>query len=202
MMKRFLLLLGVILLVACSGGHGVRVRCYEATFMLVPVAEDAIRVQFVPDDAAPPEELVFTEKVPMPKYRVKKEKGNLILSTAKMSAIYDPRSGAIVFKDADGNDLLSQHLCRLTETEVQGSRAYEAEVAFDSSEGEHLFGTGQFQDGYLDIRGLTRRLTQVNTQISVPMILSSRGYGLLWHNYGLIPSSFSYQISTCKHFTI
>ena len=54
-----------------------------------------------------------------------------------------------------------------------------------SPEGEALFGTGQFQDGYLDIRGLTRRLTQVNSQISLPMILSNRGYGLLWHNYGL-----------------
>lgn len=50
---------------------------------------------------------------------------------------------------------------------------------------EYIYGTGQFQDGYLNIRGLTRRLTQVNTQISIPFILSSKGYGLLWNNYGL-----------------
>jgi alpha-D-xyloside xylohydrolase len=32
---------------------------------------------------------------------------------------------------------------------------------------------------------LPRRLTQVNTQISLPFLLSSKGYGLLWHNDGM-----------------
>ena len=68
---------------------------------------------------------------------------------------------------------------------MQGEPAWAVRARFDSPAGEHLYGTGQFQDGYLDVRGLTRRLTQVNTQISLPMILSSRGWGLLWHNYGL-----------------
>jgi len=62
----------------------------------------------------------------------------------------------------------------------------EATLAFTSPSDESLFGLGQFQDGYSDVRGLTRRLTQVNTQISLPMILSSKGYGLLWNNYGLV----------------
>ena len=54
-----------------------------------------------------------------------------------------------------------------------------------SPEDECLFGLGQFQDGETNLRGLSRRLTQVNTQISVPMMLSSKGWGLLWNNYGL-----------------
>ena len=60
-----------------------------------------------------------------------------------------------------------------------------ATLAFDSPEDEQLFGLGQFQDGYSEVRGLSRRLTQVNTQISMPMILSSKGYGVLWNNYGM-----------------
>ena len=36
------------------------------------------------------------------------------------------------------------------------------------------------------MRGLSRRLTQVNTQISIPMLISSKGYGILWNNYGLV----------------
>ena len=62
----------------------------------------------------------------------------------------------------------------------------EATLAFDSPKDEFLFGLGQFQDGYSNVRGLTRRLTQVNTQISLPMLLSSKGYGILWNNYGLV----------------
>ena len=60
-----------------------------------------------------------------------------------------------------------------------------ATLAFASPADEYLFGLGQFQDGYANVRGLSRRLTQVNTQISIPMLLSSKGYGVLWNNYGL-----------------
>ena len=62
----------------------------------------------------------------------------------------------------------------------------EATLAFLSDKDEHLYGLGQFQDGYSNLRGLSRRLTQVNTQISIPMLLSSKGYGVLWNNYGLV----------------
>lgn len=60
-----------------------------------------------------------------------------------------------------------------------------ATLTFRSPKDEHLYGLGQFQDGYSDVRGLSRRLTQVNTQISLPMMISSKGYGILWNNYGL-----------------
>ena len=60
-----------------------------------------------------------------------------------------------------------------------------ATLSFDSPKDECLFGLGQFQDGYSNVRGLSRRLTQVNTQISIPMLISSKGYGVLWNNYGL-----------------
>ena len=60
-----------------------------------------------------------------------------------------------------------------------------ATLRFHSPKDECLYGLGQFQDGFSNIRGLSRRLTQVNTQISIPMLLSSKGYGLLWNNYGL-----------------
>jgi len=62
----------------------------------------------------------------------------------------------------------------------------DATLTVASPEDECLYGLGQFQDGYTNVRGLTRRLTQVNTQISIPMLLSSKGYGVLWNNYGLV----------------
>ena len=61
----------------------------------------------------------------------------------------------------------------------------EATLTFLSPKDEYLFGLGQFQDGYSNVRGLSRRLTQVNTQISIPMLISSKGYGILWNNYGM-----------------
>ena len=59
------------------------------------------------------------------------------------------------------------------------------EQSFESPTDEQIFGLGQFQDGNFNIKGITRRLTQVNCQIAIPFIYSSKGYGLLWHQYGL-----------------
>lgn len=74
----------------------------------------------------------------------------------------------------------------------------EATLTFLSPKDEYLFGLGQFQDGYSNVRGLSRRLTQVNTQISIPMLISSKGYGILWNNYGLTefnPCSLSVKLT-------
>lgn len=73
----------------------------------------------------------------------------------------------------------------MEQSTIQGEPTYLVEQQFISPVDEYLYGTGQFQDGYLNVRGLTRRLTQVNTQIAIPFILSNKGYGLLWSNYGL-----------------
>lgn len=55
-------------------------------------------------------------------------------------------------------------------------------VAFRAYEGERLYGLGQQQHGRLDLRGSVIDLIQVDTHVVVPFLLSSRGYGFLWHN--------------------
>lgn len=47
---------------------------------------------------------------------------------------------------------------------------------------ERLFGMGQYQDGVFDLKGSILELAQRNSQITVPFVVSSRGYGLLWNN--------------------
>ncbi len=172
------------MLAGCRPGV-VRIETPQGTLCLQPVAEDAIRVQMTPEGAPALSELIFTEKVKAPKYTVERSGGDVIVRTAQMCAEWNADAQALSFLDADGNLLLRECGHSVAPSEVQGEPAWAVSARFDSPEGEHLYGTGQFQDGYLDIRGLTRRLTQVNTQIALPMILSSRGWGLLWHNYGL-----------------
>ena len=89
----------------------------------------------------------------------------------------DPTTQAVTIKNREGQTLFHATRHEL----LRGG----ATLAFDSPKDECLFGLGQFQDGYSNVRGLSRRLTQVNTQISLPMLLSSKGYGILWNNYGM-----------------
>lgn len=86
----------------------------------------------------------------------------------------DRKSGACLFESAD-----------ISLTRGDGDAAV-ASLKWKNQPYEHLYGLGQFQDGYVDVKGLSRRLTQVNTQISIPMVISDCGYGVLWNNYGLV----------------
>ena len=65
---------------------------------------------------------------------------------------------------------------------VIGGSEYALCVKFESNDGEKLFGMGQYQQPYLDLKGCTLELAQRNSQISVPFAVSSLGYGFLWNN--------------------
>jgi alpha-D-xyloside xylohydrolase len=56
------------------------------------------------------------------------------------------------------------------------------EQCFAAYEGERLFGLGQHRHGRLDQKGLVVDLVQRNAEVSIPFIVSNRGYGLLWDN--------------------
>ncbi len=65
---------------------------------------------------------------------------------------------------------------------VIGGSEYQLTVRFDANEGEKLYGMGQYQQPYLDLKGTMLELAQRNSQNSVPFLISSLGYGFLWNN--------------------
>ena len=65
---------------------------------------------------------------------------------------------------------------------IIGGGEYELTVRFDANEGEKIYGMGQYQQPYLNLKGTMLELAQRNSQICVPFMISSLGYGLLWNN--------------------
>lgn len=159
----------------------------QGLLSLIPLNQNAVRVQFSQPGSAPMEELIYTEKLPVPEYEVTEDKQSLVLSLDGISVEFDKGTEVLTFKDANKRIILQEKVGGrfMKVSSVQNEPTYQVEQRFVSPKDEYIYGTGQFQDGYLNIRGLTRRLAQVNTQISIPFILSSKGYGLLWNNYGL-----------------
>lgn len=64
----------------------------------------------------------------------------------------------------------------------QSTDNYRLTVRFEPNDGEKLYGMGQYQQPYLELKGCTLELAHRNSQASVPFVMSSRGYGFLWNN--------------------
>ena len=173
----------------------------NGTLYVTPMADDAIRVQYIPEGIELPqlENLIYTEKQENRACHYS-QSGNKITVSAHgdgLRAVVNTRTGQIRFLDSKGKVILSEDVRSIQAGKTGDLNSLSVSQSFKTAPDEFLFGTGQFQDGYLNIRGLTRRLTQVNTQISIPMIISNKGYGILWNNYGLTdynPSDFTVEL--------
>ncbi len=68
---------------------------------------------------------------------------------------------------------------------------YSLSVRFESCPEEKLYGMGQYQQKFLNIKGAQLELAHRNSQASVPFLLSSLGYGFLWNNPGIGQVNFN-----------
>ena len=62
-----------------------------------------------------------------------------------------------------------------------GNGFYRLEQRFRAYAGERVFGLGQHQHGRLDQKGMVIDLVQRNAEVTIPFLVSSRGYGFLWN---------------------
>ncbi|ADZ84377.1 glycoside hydrolase family 31 protein [Cellulosilyticum lentocellum] len=65
---------------------------------------------------------------------------------------------------------------------IAGSSDYTLMARFEAFDDEKIFGMGQYQERQLNKKGALLELAHRNSQASVPFMISSRGYGLLWNN--------------------
>jgi alpha-D-xyloside xylohydrolase len=63
-----------------------------------------------------------------------------------------------------------------------GNGYHRLEQRFRGYDGERLYGLGQHGHGMLDQKGAVIDLVQRNGEVTIPYLLSSRGYGLLWNS--------------------
>lgn len=68
---------------------------------------------------------------------------------------------------------------------------YRLITRFESDPNEKIFGMGQYQEPFLDLKNCTIELAQRNSQSTVPFYLSSKGYGFLWNNPAIGHVNFS-----------
>jgi alpha-D-xyloside xylohydrolase len=69
---------------------------------------------------------------------------------------------------------------------VVDRQAYHTKLEFEWAEGEALYGLGSHEEGMLNLRGQRQYLYQENMKATVPVLVSTRGYGILLDSYSLM----------------
>jgi alpha-D-xyloside xylohydrolase len=91
---------------------------------------------------------------------------------------YYNQKNEVLLKEAYDHDVT----CFARQYKSRGSDRFEIKLTFDAERNEHLYGMGQYQNDCLDLKGSVLDLAQKNKQISIPFLLSSKGYGFIWNN--------------------
>ncbi|MDH6303426.1 alpha-D-xyloside xylohydrolase [Parabacteroides sp. PF5-5] len=199
-MKQFFLSTLAVFLLLCSCQQS-----YQKTTngLIAPIQNGeakAIKLEVISDDvihvlASPTGEFVeevnmikTTQPLPTPSFNINQNGDTLILSTANIQACLSQRTGEVWFTDKNGNMILREKQGGGKEfqaMEIEGVKGYTLRQIFEGSEDEGLYGLGQHQSDEFNYKGKNEELFQYNTKVSVPFIMSTKGYGILWHNYSL-----------------
>src|SRR5258708_38983858 len=155
-------------------------------FLKVQVCSDSIiHVLYSPTSSFQehPNYVVIKTAWDTPRWSVEEGKDDITVSTARLKVSVTRIDGAITYKELDGKSLLQEANRWLTPVKVNGEDTYRAE-SFVNVYGSHegFYGLGQHQAGVWNYRGESVDISQDNTNIAIPFLVSNKGYGIYWNN--------------------
>ena len=152
----------------------------------VQVCSDSIiRIRYsatsdIPDE---PDYVVIRKDWPATQWSSEETNDAVTLKTGALKITVSRKDGGIAYYDLVGKELFNEATRKLTPVKINGENTYRPEsfVAIYGSP-EALYGLGQHQAGVWNYRGESVDISQENSNISVPMLVSTKGYGIFWNN--------------------
>ena len=190
-----------------TNGNNVTIRPDggQAKVVCLEVINDRIiRVRATSESSLPekPASLMIVPQTAPQKgsFTVSEEGETVVVKAKEVKAVVQKATGAVTFFDADGRQLLQEakdgkQFWPFTVSERElgikgGVQPTEAQkhgltwqMKFDSPDDEAFYGLGQHQSEEFNMKGKNEDLFQYNTKVSIPFVLSNKGYGLLWDSY-------------------
>lgn len=202
--------------------HGRLIYHYDAEELWIePWGKNAVRVratknaQMPLDDWAllPKSENDLEEGEKEIRIRVTEAGGELINGKLK---VFLTQGGKITIQNQNGKVLLEEYWrnrrdvtdpkCSAIEVEAREFRPnvggdYHLTMRLESQDkNEKIYGMGQYQQPYLNVKGSDLELAHRNSQASVPFAVSSLGYGILWNNPGIGRAVFGTNIMSFESY--
>jgi alpha-D-xyloside xylohydrolase len=184
---------------------GVKFQMSNGLMEVHILTADVVRVRYTILNAlGPKQSLVVVSAAPSkPAFTVREQGGEILIITDKLMMSVDRSTGGIAYSDLQGRVILAEDGRAgktMVPAEVVGLATYTCGTRFLSPADEGLFGVGchPLDSGSIDYKGRKQDLLIKYMTGAIPVLLSSRGYGLLWDNYsasvfdGTLPGAYSY----------
>ena len=186
------------------------VRHQGETLRIEPWGKDSLRIRATMYPRFSGENWALSEKVTsLPADISVSEDGSTAeIRNGRISIVVNAQSVMKVLKD--GRVIFQEYFRNYEGTLVNESRClkyinreytpyvggdYRIVQKFDSDPHEKIFGMGQYQQANTDLKGCILDLEQRNSQVSVPFMISSKGYGLLLNTPAVGRVSFGMNIT-------
>ena len=165
---------------------GVQLQTSSGTLRVRVVGSALVRVSFAKNLSSLPKSspaIVPFEGNRTP-WRLNETANLAILETSKLRVEIDKHTARVRFLDKSGREVLAERQDGRTieAAMVDGHAEQHVAQMWTANPDESLFGLGQQQLGTVDIKGYDLDLWQRNTNVVVPLLVSSRGYGIFWDN--------------------
>lgn len=162
--------------------QGFSVLTPQGRLAVQAYSNSIIRVRCIPIRAKQAASLAVVGGPTRTNTSVRTEGHAIILRTNQIAAHVDPNSGNVWFSDLHNHALLKE-TSRVVRPDLPlKADSYRLQQSFALSPNEGIYGLGQHFTGRLNNFGQVIRLQQKNMDVAVPMMLSNRGYGILWDN--------------------
>src|SRR5712691_8509726 len=164
---------------------GVLLTMGTGTLKVQVCSDSVIRVLYSPTAtfSKRADYVVTKESWPAAQWAMQSTDDAVTLTTSLVKVTVTRKDGAINYAEVHGDPLLQESSRSMTPEKVNGEDTYRAE-SFVNIYGsrEALYGLGQHQAGVWNYRGESIDISQDNSNIAVPLMLSSKGYGIFWNN--------------------
>ena len=128
------------------------------------------------------------ESCPGAKFELSQTNDAAVLTTDKVKVELSLKWGNVQYGTTKGEDLLRERNSNprtYEPVELNGEKTFHIEDRFAPDFSEGYYGLGQHQSGLFNYRGATVELGQNNTDVAIPLLLSTKGYALMWNTASL-----------------
>jgi alpha-D-xyloside xylohydrolase len=147
-----------------------------------------VKYTFLPLLLDKPSLVITNEWKNTPGFTITENTAEIVLTTSKLKVIVNRQNNSVRYSDLKGNIILSEDGSQgksMTSVTIAGIKTYTCSTKFDSPADESLYGLGCHPEDSLSInyKGRNQDMTIKYMTGAVPVLLSTKGYGLMWDNY-------------------